>query len=88
MTWNLYLSIILFLGLLFFATAVGALVWASKRGQFKDFEAGSRVIFDEEEPEGRIQDTFPGKNKDSGASSSSAMYRRAEKGSARGENVY
>jgi len=60
---SFYLIIIFILGVLFFASAVGALVWASKSGQFQDFERGSRTIFDEEEPEGVMQDSFPGKSK-------------------------
>lgn len=56
-----YLILIFLLGLVFFASAIGGLVWASKRGQLRDFEKGSRVIFDEEEPEGTGQDQFPGR---------------------------
>lgn len=59
MTWNIYLAIIFVFGLIFFSSAIYALVWASKKGQFKNFEKGARVIFEEEEPEGEFQDDFP-----------------------------
>lgn len=41
-------------------TAVGGLVWAVRRGQLGDLQNGARVIFDEEEPEGVMTDSFPG----------------------------
>ena len=59
MTWNVYLVIIFLMGLAFFASAVYGLMWASKKGQLKDFDKGSRIIFDEDEPEGVTQDAFP-----------------------------
>lgn len=46
-------------GLVFFIAAAGALYWAAKHGQMRDFEKGARSIFDEEEPEGEIGDHFP-----------------------------
>jgi len=55
---------IIVLGMLFFISAVGALYWSSKRGQFRDFDKQSKVIFTEEEPEGEVSDAFPGKPKD------------------------
>ncbi|WOO43650.1 cbb3-type cytochrome oxidase assembly protein [Rubellicoccus peritrichatus] len=58
--WNAYLLAIFLFGCLFFAGAVGALVWAVKNGQFKNIDGGATVIFDEEEPEGVQQDFFPG----------------------------
>lgn len=58
---SFYLIVIFILGLLFFASAVGALVWASRTGQLRNFDRGSRTIFDEEEPEGVMQDGFPHK---------------------------
>ena len=58
--WNLYLIIIAAIAGLFFASAVAALVWAVKHGQFHGFEQGARTVFDEEEPEGVHQDYFPG----------------------------
>lgn len=63
MNWNIYLAIIFVFGLIFFGSAIYALVWASKKGQLRDFEKGSRVIFDEDEPEGEFQDNFPKSNK-------------------------
>ncbi len=58
--WNLYLMIIAAFGGVFFASAVCALVWSAKHGQLRNFEQGSRVVFDEEEPEGVHTDYFPG----------------------------
>jgi len=58
--WNAYLIIIAVVGVLFFCSAIAALVWAVKSGQFKNLDKGATVIFDEEEPEGVQQDFFPG----------------------------
>lgn len=58
--WNAYLIAIAIVGALFFASAVAALVWAVRSGQFRNLDAGANVIFDEEEPEGVHQDFFPG----------------------------
>jgi len=38
---------------------VAVLVWAIKRGEFRDMRAGARSIFDEEEPIGVVTDVFP-----------------------------
>jgi cbb3-type cytochrome oxidase maturation protein len=53
-------------GLLILTTVAGLTVvallafgWAVKNGQFSDFEAGARSIFDEEEPVGTVTDAFP-----------------------------
>jgi cbb3-type cytochrome oxidase maturation protein len=35
--------------------------WAAKTGQFKDFEQGSKVIFDKDETIGKMTDAFPKK---------------------------
>lgn len=59
MSWNVYIAIILIFGLFFFSSAVYALFWASRKGQLKNFDKGARVIFDEDEPEGTFQDSFP-----------------------------
>lgn len=67
MSWNVYLVIIFLMGLVFFASAIYGLVWASKKGQLRNFEKGSRVIFDEEEPEGEAQDAFPSRRKEKDA---------------------
>lgn len=42
--------------ILFGATAIGALAWAIRAGQFSDFSRGAASIFDEEEPVGRPTD--------------------------------
>jgi len=56
---------IIMLGALFFVSAVGALYWAAKRGQMKDFDRQATDIFTEEEPEGEVSDGFPEKDKKS-----------------------
>ncbi|MEM7790631.1 MAG: cbb3-type cytochrome oxidase assembly protein [Verrucomicrobiota bacterium] len=45
----------------FFVSAVGAIYWASKRGQFRNFDEQARSIFTDEEPEGTVSDSFPDK---------------------------
>lgn len=40
-------------------TAIGALIWAVKSGQFNKLSEGSRIIFDDDEPEGVVNDRFP-----------------------------
>lgn len=67
---NLFIVILVFAALLF-VSAVYALYWASKSGQLKDFEEGAKTIFTEEEPEGEVQDAFPGKKPPSEADSKS-----------------
>ncbi|MCG8528693.1 MAG: cbb3-type cytochrome oxidase assembly protein CcoS [Opitutales bacterium] len=62
-SWDIVIIILIVFGLLFFGIAAYALQWAAKNGQFQKFEKGSRVIFDEEEPEGEIADRFPSKKK-------------------------
>ncbi|MFB3776272.1 MAG: cbb3-type cytochrome oxidase assembly protein [Bryobacteraceae bacterium] len=42
---------------LFGASAIWALVWAIRSGQFSDFAGGASSIFDPEEPVGHITDT-------------------------------
>lgn len=59
--WSTYIGIVFaFAGLLFIGAAV-ALYWAHKNGQLRNFEEGSRSIFDEDEPEGTHTDAFPKK---------------------------
>jgi nitrogen fixation-related uncharacterized protein len=41
-------------------TAVYGLTWAVKNGQLRRFGEGATSIFDDEEPVGRMTDTFPG----------------------------
>lgn len=43
--------------LLFGATAVWALAWAIRTGQFSDFGQSAASIFDDEEPVGRVTDS-------------------------------
>lgn len=57
--WNNILLVVLGFGALLFTTGVYALYWASRNGQLNDFEAQARSIFDEDEPEGERQDSFP-----------------------------
>ena len=49
------------LALLFGVTAIWALAWAIRTGQFANFRRGASSIFDEEEPIGEVTDSFPGK---------------------------
>lgn len=39
--------------------ALWALGWSIAKGQYRDFAAGARSIFDEEEPVGEATDAFP-----------------------------
>lgn len=50
---------LIFSGLIM-ASAIAAMVWGVKRGQFKNLEKGAVSIFDEEEPLGVQTDYFPG----------------------------
>jgi len=59
-TWGPSVAFVFLLGVIFFGTAVYALVWSRREKQFDDFEKGSRSIFDEDEPEGVVTDTYPG----------------------------
>ena len=61
--WSNLLLVLIFFGICLFAAAVYALYWAAKNGQFRNFEKGARVIFDEEEPEGEQLDFFPDQEK-------------------------
>lgn len=63
MAWSNYLIVLVVLGGLFFLSAIYALYWAAKNGQFRNFEKGAKVIFNEEEPEGERTDFFPGESK-------------------------
>ncbi len=47
------------------ASAIWALWWAMKTGQFARFQEGASSIFDKDEPVGSVTDTFP-KTKASG----------------------
>lgn len=41
--------------------AILAFGWAARSGQFRNFDAGARSVFDPDEPEGATTDSFPGK---------------------------
>ncbi len=58
-SWAPSVAFVFLLGVIFFASAVFALVWSRRNRQFDDFEKGSRSIFDEDEPEDVVTDTFP-----------------------------
>jgi nitrogen fixation-related uncharacterized protein len=62
-SWDILFLLLILFGSLFFIVAVFALYWAAKNGQFEQFDKGAKVIFDDEEPEGVQQDSFPNKNK-------------------------
>ena len=46
--------------ILFGSTAVLALGWAFRNGQFDNFQQGALSIFGPDEPVGRVTDAFPG----------------------------
>lgn len=52
---------VILLGIFFFAVSVLTLYWAARRGQLRNFDAQSKVIFTDEEPEGQVSDQFPSK---------------------------
>jgi cbb3-type cytochrome oxidase maturation protein len=54
--WILFISSVVLLP----ATALLALRWAVRRGEFRDPQQAALSIFDEEEPLGRMTDHFPG----------------------------
>jgi len=58
-TMPIFAIIVIALAALFGALALWALGWAISSGQFNDFGAGARSIFDDEEPVGRPTDAFP-----------------------------
>jgi nitrogen fixation-related uncharacterized protein len=47
--------------LVFGMSAVWALVWAIRRGEMSDFQAGAESIFDSDEPVSKSTDAFPGR---------------------------
>lgn len=55
------LTVLTVFAVMFFITAVYALWWAAKNGQFKKLEEGAKVIFDKDEPIGEQTDFFPAK---------------------------
>jgi nitrogen fixation-related uncharacterized protein len=60
MDWFFY-AVAFPMAVLFMASTVYALYWASKNGQLRDFGKGAESIFDHEEPIGQPTDFFPGK---------------------------
>lgn len=57
-------AIVLLLAVIaFFVGAVAAFYWAVRSGQFDQLEKQACTIFDEDEPQGRVQDEFPKKVK-------------------------
>lgn len=61
MDWFFY-AVALPVAALFLASAVYALLWASKNGQLQEFERGAESIFDDAEPVGQTTDSFPSKS--------------------------
>lgn len=59
MNWFEYISIGAVFATLFFAGGIYALYWAKQNNQFENLEDSARVIFDEDEPEGKVTDAFP-----------------------------
>lgn len=56
---NTVLYVLLAAGLVFFGgTTVAAFYWAARNGQFRNLEAGSKTIFDDDEPVGTATDAF------------------------------
>lgn len=43
------------------ATAIAALVWAIRRGEFDSLRDAALSIFDDDEPPGAVTDRFPGR---------------------------
>jgi nitrogen fixation-related uncharacterized protein len=54
---------LIFLGVVFFIVAVSALYWSAKKGHLRNFDSQAKTIFTEEEPEGEVSDSFPGKKR-------------------------
>jgi nitrogen fixation-related uncharacterized protein len=52
------------------ATALLALHWAMRNGEFRNLPKTALSIFDEEEPVGRLSDRFPGAVVEAGPSTS------------------
>jgi nitrogen fixation-related uncharacterized protein len=65
MSWGGYILIGFLIASIFFIVAALALHWAHKNGQLRDLDAGATSIFDEEEPEGTVTDSFPKKQRKS-----------------------
>ena len=62
---NTAVYLLLAAGLVFFGgTTLAAFYWAARTGQFRELEAGSRVIFDDDEPVGTATDAFADRRAD------------------------
>lgn len=61
MNWENYIVILFSFAGLFFIGAAYALYWAHKNNQLENLDEGSRIIFDDDEPEGEQTDFFPSK---------------------------
>lgn len=51
--------IIMIVAVLLASSAVVALFWAARHGQFRDLNGAPTVIFDADEPVGKATDAFP-----------------------------
>ncbi len=56
--WILFISSLIVLP----GTALWALRWAARAGEFRNLQKSALLIFDEEEPVGVMTDHFPGKS--------------------------
>jgi cbb3-type cytochrome oxidase maturation protein len=61
----LAITIMLVFMLAMSTSAVIAFCWAAKTGQFSRLREGSRVIFNDDEPEGVVTDSFPSRPRSS-----------------------
>ena len=62
---NTIVFILLAAGLVLFGgSTLAAFYWAAKSGQFRNLEAGSNSIFDQDEPVGTATDAFADKTAD------------------------
>jgi len=62
---NTIVFILLAAGLVLFGgSTLAAFYWAAKSGQFRNLEAGSKSIFDQDEPVGTATDAFADKTAD------------------------
>jgi nitrogen fixation-related uncharacterized protein len=63
MEWQQYILFGILSASLFFVAGILALVWALKNGQLSNMDKGACSIFDEDEPQGEVSDTFPVRRK-------------------------
>lgn len=69
-----YILVFVFVGL-FSLSVILAFWWAVRRGEMRDFDRQASAIFDEDEPEGRLNDVFPGMRPPTGAGGRGAHSR-------------